>query len=53
MSQTFGSVTIWGGEDTEANDEICVRALDKFVWCDENAQDEKKILYTYDKLLKM
>jgi len=43
---------LWGGEDTEANDEICVRALEKFVWGDEYAQDEKQMLYTYDKLIK-
>ncbi|KAF0710244.1 Uncharacterized protein FWK35_00031833 [Aphis craccivora] len=35
-----------GGEDTEANDEICVRVLDKFVWGDEYAQDEKQMLYS-------
>ncbi|KAF0738704.1 Uncharacterized protein FWK35_00029211, partial [Aphis craccivora] len=42
---TFGSVIMWGGEDTEANDEICVRAFEKFVWGDEYAEDENQILY--------
>jgi len=44
---------MWNGEDTDENDEICVRALDMLLWGEEYEQDEKLILKTYDKLLTM